>query len=226
MSLHQVLEDSNNDSIAKIASKIDAEYCQLIYEIGLNSFQRINTHPSPKEAVEMCLLRMLAFQPVQNMSRGEVKTQKKKINKNFVEDLRKQKKTVNKPVAQAYEINSASWTNLFNSMELSAFTKNYFGNLSFARFNNETIFLCGSKEQLDVPEKVMSEFVDKVKDKFDGIEVALEEGISSSSPNKINEEKKLKDIESTKSELSNDPDIKDFLDEFDGEIEAITKIKK
>tara|TARA_A100001037_G_C14993351_1_gene563632 strand:- start:664 stop:999 length:336 start_codon:yes stop_codon:yes gene_type:complete len=111
-------------------------------------------------------------------------------------------------------------------MELSAFTKNYFGNLSFARFNNETIFLCGSKEQLDVPEKVMSEFVDKVKDKFDGIEVALEEGISSSSPNKINEEKKLKDIESTKSELSNDPDIKDFLDEFDGEIEAITKIKK
>ena len=38
--------------------------------------------------------------------------------------------------------------------------------------------------------------------------------------------KKLKDIESTKSELSNDPDIKDFLDEFDGEIEAITKIKK
>ena len=174
----------------------------------------------------MCLLRMLAFQPVQNMSRGEVKTQKKKINKNFVEDLRKQKKTVNKPVAQAYEINSASWTNLFNSMELSAFTKNYFGNLSFARFNNETIFLCGSKEQLDVPEKVMSEFVDKVKDKFDGIEVALEEGISSSSPNKINEEKKLKDIESTKSELSNDPDIKDFLDEFDGEIEAITKIKK
>ena len=54
----------------------------------------------------MCLLRMLAFQPVQNMNSGEVKTQKKKINKNFVEDLRKQKKTVNKPVAQAYEINS------------------------------------------------------------------------------------------------------------------------
>ena len=226
VSLHQVLQDSNNDSIAKIASKIDAEYCQLIYEIGLNSFQRINTHPSPKEAVEMCLLRMLAFQPVQNMNSGEVKTQKKKINKNFAEESRKQKKTVNKPLAQSFEINSASWTNLFNSLKLSAFTKNYFGNLSFARFNNETIFLCGSKEQLDVPEKVMSEFVDKVKEKFDGIEVALEEGISSSSPNKINEEKKLKDIESTKSELSNDPDIKDLLDEFDGEIELITEIKK
>ena len=38
ISLHQVLEDSSKESIVNIASKIDAEYCQLIYEIGLNSF--------------------------------------------------------------------------------------------------------------------------------------------------------------------------------------------
>ena len=53
----------------------------------------------------------------------------------------------------------------------------------------------------------------------------MEEGISSSSPNKINEEKKLKDIEDTKKELSNDSEIKDFLNEFDGQIETVTKIK-
>ena len=71
----------------------------------------------------------------------------------------------------------------------------------------------------------MSEFEAKIKEKFGEIEVILEEGISSSSPNKINEEIKLKDIEKTKSELSNDIEIKDFMDEFDGEIEVITKIK-
>ena len=48
---------------------------------------------------------------------------------------------------------------------------------------------------------------------------------SSSSPNKINEENKIKDIEKTKKELSSDSEIKDFLDEFDGEIEAVTKTK-
>ena len=79
--MHQVLEHSNKEPIAHIASKIDEQYCQLIYEIGLNSFQRIHTHPSPREAVEMCILRMLAFQPVQNINMGEAKTQKKKINK-------------------------------------------------------------------------------------------------------------------------------------------------
>ena len=41
----------------------------------------------------------------------------------------------------------------------------------------------------------------------------------------INEENKIKDIENTKNELSNDSEIKNFLDEFDGEIEVVTKIK-
>ena len=45
------------------------------------------------------------------------------------------------------------------------------------------------------------------------------------SPNRINEENKIKEIENTKNELSNDSEIKNFLDEFDGEIEVITKIK-
>ena len=44
-------------------------------------------------------------------------------------------------------------------------------------------------------------------------------------PNKINEENKIKDIEKTKKELSSDSEIKDFLDEFEGEIEVVTKIK-
>ena len=85
--------------------------------------------------------------------------------------------------------------------------------------------MCGPKDQLDIPKKILSEFQDKVNEKFGKIEVVLEEGISSSSPNKINEEKKLKDIEDTKKELSNDSEIKDFLNEFDGQIETVTKIK-
>tara|TARA_Y100000746_G_scaffold185426_1_gene163988 strand:- start:196 stop:816 length:621 start_codon:yes stop_codon:yes gene_type:complete len=205
---------------------MDEQYCQLIYEIGLNSFQKIHTHPSPREAVEMCLLRMLAFQPVQNMNTGEAKTQKKKTYKAQIKTVKKEKPQIIEEVAQqSNEINSSSWPSLFNDMQLSSFAKNYFGNLSFARFNDEKIFLRGSIEQLDIPEKIISEFERRIKDKFGDIEIGLEEGISSSSPNKINEENKIKDIEKTKKELSSDSEIKDFLDEFDGEIEVVTKIK-
>ena len=225
VSLHQVLENSNKEPVSKIASKMDEQYCQLIYEIGLNSFQKIHTHPSPREAVEMCLLRMLAFQPVQNMNTGEVKTQKKKTNKALIKSAKKEKSLINEIAQESHEINSSSWPDLFNNMQLSSFAKNYFGNLSFGRFNDQKLFLCGSKDQLDIPEKIISEFEGKVKEKFGKIEVFLEEGISSSSPNKINEENKIKDIENTKNELSNDSEIKNFLDEFDGEIEVVTKIK-
>ena len=225
VSLHQVLENSNKEPVSKIASKMDEQYCQLIYEIGLNSFQKIHTHPSPREAVEMCLLRMLAFQPVQNMNTGEVKTQKKKTNKALIKSAKKEKRLINEIAQESHEINSLSWPDLFNNMQLSSFAKNYFGNLSFGRFNDQKLFLCGSKDQLDIPEKIISEFEGKVKEKFGKIEVFLEEGISSSSPNKINEENKIKDIENTKNELSNDSEIKNFLDEFDGEIEVVTKIK-
>ena len=225
VSLHQVLENSNKEPVAKIASKMDEQYCQLIYEIGLNSFQKIHTHPSPREAVEMCLLRMLAFQPVQNMNTGEVKTQKKKTNKAPIKSAKKEKRSINEIAQESHEINSSSWPDLFNNMQLSSFAKNYFGNLSFGRFNDQKLFLCGSKDQLDIPEKIISEFEGKVKEKFGKIEVFLEQGISSSSPNKINEENKIKDIENTKNELSNDSEIKNFLDEFDGEIEVVTKIK-
>ena len=225
VSMHQVLEHSNKEPVAHIASKIDEQYCQLIYEIGLNSFQRIHTHPSPREAVEMCILRMLAFQPVQNINMGDAKTQKKKINKTKTKSLGEEKLQKNEVEKDTHEIDSSSWPDLFNNMQLSPFAKNYFGNLSFLKFNDQKITLCGSKEQLDIPEKIISEFEKKVKEKFGKIEVCLEEGISSSSPNRINEEKKKKEIENTKNELSNDSEIKDFLDEFDGEIEIVTKIK-
>ena len=223
--MHQVLENSSKEPVAKIASKMDEQYCQLIYEIGLNSFQKIHTHPSPREAVEMCLLRMLAFQPVKNMNTGEVKTKKKKTNKALIKSAKKEKRLINEIAQESHEINSSSWPDLFNNMQLSSFAKNYFGNLSFGRFNDQKLFLCGSKDQLDIPEKIISEFEGKVKEKFGKIEVFLEEGISPSSPNKINEENKIKDIENTKNELSNDSEIKNFLDEFDGEIEVVTKIK-
>ena len=225
ISLHQVIGDSNNESISNIATKIDAQYCQLIYEIGLNSVQKIHTHPSPREAVEMCLLRMLAFQPVQNINEGDSKTQKKKTDKPSVKESQKEKQIVNKIVDENEEITSSSWPDHFNKMQLSSFAKNYFGNLSYVKSNDKNLFLCGSKDQLDIPEKILNEFQDKIHEEFGKIEVVLEEGISSSSPNKINEEKKLKDIEDTKKELSNNSEIKDFLNEFEGQIETVTKIK-
>ena len=61
ISLHQVLGDSKDQSIQALANKIDAEFCQLLYEITVNAYSKFSVHPNGKEALEICILRMLAF---------------------------------------------------------------------------------------------------------------------------------------------------------------------
>ena len=67
ISIEQFLQNSNNDDIKEIASKSDKEFIQLIYEIAVSAYSKFSIHPDPKEALEICLLRMLAFNPIANI---------------------------------------------------------------------------------------------------------------------------------------------------------------
>ena len=64
ISLHQQLQDSNDGDIMQLAECIDPQITQLHYEIALNALSKFHVHPHPKQALELCILRMLAFQPI------------------------------------------------------------------------------------------------------------------------------------------------------------------
>ena len=68
VSIHQALENSTDNRVIDITKKIDKEFCQLLYEIAINSYSKFSVHPNPKEALELCLLRMLTFNPLQKLS--------------------------------------------------------------------------------------------------------------------------------------------------------------
>ena len=76
ISLHQQLQNSDDADIKKLAEGIDPQITQLHYEIALNALSKFHVHPHPKQALELCVLRMLAFQP---MSDGAMPTIEKKI---------------------------------------------------------------------------------------------------------------------------------------------------
>ena len=65
IALEQELNNSSDEAIKNLAIKMDQEFCQLLYEICLNAFSKFDVHPSPKESLEMCLLRMLTLIPLQ-----------------------------------------------------------------------------------------------------------------------------------------------------------------
>ena len=61
--LHQIVHNSESNDIKDLSTKIDKEFCQLLYETSHECLFKIFCSSQSKEALEICLLRMLTFNP-------------------------------------------------------------------------------------------------------------------------------------------------------------------
>ena len=239
ISLHQVLRDSKDQSIDELASKIDPEFCQLLYEIAVNSYSKFSVHPNAKEALEICMLRMLAFNPLHkieesNAKRMPINTGEKKTlkidtpkAKNFKEDkqeISKEVPQVDKSVSSDNQvINIATkneWVAFFNSLNLSPFARNYFGYLSFKELSGNTLTLHTNDEENTIPENVFKEFslICKEKLKYD-VEIKIEHGDASSSPINLHNKHEAESQNKAKKSISSNQSIQNFLKKHKGNID-------
>ena len=239
ISLHQVLRDSKDQSIDELASKIDPEFCQLLYEIAVNSYSKFSVHPNAKEALEICMLRMLAFNPLHkieesNAKRMPINTGEKKTlkidtpkAKNFKED----KQEISKEVPQVdtsvssdnQVINIATkneWVAFFNSLNLSPFARNYFGYLSFKELSGNTLTFHTNDEENTIPENVFKEFslICKEKLKYD-VEIKIEHGDASSSPINLHNKHEAESQNKAEKSISSNQSIQNFLKKHKGNID-------
>jgi len=233
-SLEQVLKNSSDADIKDLASKIDAEFCQLLYEISVNAYSKFNVHPNAKEAIEICLLRMLAFNPLSKIDDNESPSEPEKKNlKNDIQSVTKiplskkidEMKSVNLKAESTKETTNISinsneeWIKIFNSLDISPFARNYFGYLSFKSYESNLLILESNEEEINIPENVFAEFkticMKTLGDKL-SIEVQLGKGNVSpiNKQTEIESEKQLKAEES----VSSDPSIQNFLKKFDAKI--------
>jgi DNA polymerase-3 subunit gamma/tau len=234
ISIEQVLKNSDDADIKDLSAKIDAEFCQLLYEISVNAYSKFNVHPNAKEAIEICLLRMLAFNPLLKIddnnspSGSEKKNLENEISPTAKISLSKkddEMKSVNLNSDTTSEITNISinsneeWIKIFNSLNISPFARNYFGYLSFKSYENNLLVLESNEEEINIPENVFAEFkticMPILGNKL-SIEVQLGEGSISpiSKQNEIESEKQLIAEES----VSSDPSIQNFLKKFDANI--------
>ena len=228
VSLEQVLNNSDSDDIKRISNKIDTEFCQLLYEIGMNSFSKFSVHPSPKECLEICLLRMLTFNPLQKLSENnqniKPSNSEKKSLKKVDEGIKKAKSPLPKVSSEEKFLNNnEDWVKLFNSLELSPFARNYFGNMSLFSHNDEGMILKADLNLGDVPENIMSEFKTTVESVFSNkINIKIEKGNVINSPIQLNESKIEKEESLAKDQISKDKEIQDFVEKFNGKIKPET----
>ena len=224
ISLEQVIGNSELEEIKQLSSTLDPQFCQLLYEIAVNAFSQFHVHPNPKEALEICILRMLAFNPIGNISITEgnssgIEKKNKEVKLKKTEpqlDTPKEKEDI------ALEIKSfMEWNKIYESMDLSPFAKAIFGNLEFLGHKKSLITLQGDTDKSSIPENVFKEFQDECSSYFGlKITIKIEKGSSNTSPLSIANTKDLKKESSAKSSIENDSGIQDIIKKFNGKIQS------
>ena len=245
-SLEQVLCNSKDSAIKDLANRVDEEFCQLLYEIAVNAYSKFHVHPSAKESLEICLLRMLAFNPLHKIDQSppSAPVEEKKnlktesLSKSSKSELQPEVKVVEAihesktpvilkeintkapPVINGKIINSSeSWVSFFDSLDISVFARSYFGYLSYESYENNMLILVGLDEENKIPDNIFSEFKSACMSILgDDLDIKVEHGHADSSPLGI------KDIEAANKQtiaeenITQDASIQNFLKKFDGSI--------
>jgi len=240
IALEQVLKNSDLDEVKELATLVEPEFCQLLYEIAVKAYAMFHVHPKPKEAMEICLLRMLAFNPVKdlnqdiNISSG-IEKKNKKITKTFIDEkvienipkATEDQKTIDdvevlKELDQELKAIEAysDWNRIYESLELSPFAEAIFGNLEFISHEKSLITLRGDIEKSAIPNNVLKEFEDactkilKVK-----IVLKFETGSSDNSPENIKLQESNIKQSAAETSIEKDVEIQNIIKKYNGKIQ-------
>ena len=249
ISLHQQLQNSEDASIKQLAESIDPQVTQLHYEIALNALSKFHVHPHPKQALELCILRMLAFQPLSDGVSPKIEKKNSKLavessplKQNKVEPVKapKESKTEDALVEEKVleesdthesnipsDLDMQSWNSIFNSLNLSMFVSQVFSEFEFVSFADNTLTLKKSDELIYPTEGLKTEILEAISTQLgQKISLIIESGEVVASPAAIEIERAQTQLNQDKDALLENEVVKDILDSFGGKIidDSIKKV--
>ena len=250
ISLHQQLQNSEDAGIMQLAESIDPQVTQLDYEIALNALNKFHVHPHPKQALELCILRMLAFQPISEGAAPKIekknpelatKPTKPKENLAEVTEIQTTEPKEAPPVAEASvkldaeessmpsELDMHSWNSIFNSLNLSMFVSQVFSEFEFVSFADNTLTLKKSDELINPTEGLKTEFLEAISTHLGHkISLTIKSGEVLASPAAVEVERAQNQLNQDKDALLENAAVKDILDSFGGKIidDSIKKVSQ
>jgi len=248
ISLHQQLQNSEDAGIMQLAESIDPQVTQLHYEIALNALNKFHVHPHPKQALELCILRMLAFQPISEGAAPKIekknpelaaKPNAPKENLSEVTEIQTTEPKEAPPVAEASvkldaeessmppELDMHSWNSIFNSLSLSMFVSQVFSEFEFVSFVDNTLTLKKSDELINPTEGLKTEFLEAISTQLGHtISLIIESGEVLASPAAVEVKRAQDQLNQDKDALLENAAVKDILDSFGGKIidDSIKKV--
>ena len=242
ISLHQQLQNSEVPAIEKLAENLDPQITQLHYEIALNALDKFHVHPHPKQALELCILRMLAFQPISDGAASVIEKKNPELEakpitpaskeQEFEQPARMEPKLETKLKAEditkvasqenidiSSNLDMQSWSSIFNSLDLSMFVSQVFSEFEFVSLADGILTLKKSDELINPTEGLKTEFIEAISTQLgQKISLVIESGEVIASPAAIKAENSLKRLNEKKDTLLENAVIKDILDSFNGKI--------
>ena len=236
ISLHQQLQNSEDSGIQQLADSIDPQIVQLHYEIALNALSKFHVHPHPKQALELCILRMLAFQPIsegaapkiekKNVVEVEIPKAESKSKKVSVDEGSAKESMTEEPSIPS-PLDMQSWNSIFNSLNLSMFVSQVFSEFEFVSFTDHVLTLKKSDELINPTEGLKTEFLEAISAQLgQKISLIIESGEVMASPAAVEVERVQNQLNQDKDALLENAAVKDILDSFGGKIidESIKKV--
>ena len=249
ITLHQQLQDSEDTDVKQLAASIDPQVIQLHYEIALNSLSKFHVHPHPKQALELCILRMLAFQPISESLAPKIEKKNSKLvpdsiapKKNMIRAVENSQSELKPKVVSGdeeakelstkessipTEVDMQSWNSIFNSLNLSMFVSQVFSEFEFVSFSDSTLILKKSDELINPTEGLKTEFLEAISMQLgQKISLVIESGEVIASPAAQEVERAQNQLTQEKDDLLKNAAVKDILDSFGGKIidESIKKV--
>lgn len=242
ISLHQQLQNSEVPAIEELAENLDPQITQLHYEIALNALDKFHVHPHPKQALELCILRMLAFQPISDGAASVIEKKNPELaakpitpaskEQEFEQPARMEPKLETKLKAEditkvasqenidiSSNLDMQSWSSIFNSLDLSMFVSQVFSEFEFVSLADGILTLKKSDELINPTEGLKTEFIEAISTQLgQKISLVIESGEVIASPAAIKAENSLKKLNEKKDTLLENAAIKDILDSFNGKI--------
>tara|TARA_B100001250_G_scaffold188803_1_gene162232 strand:- start:1088 stop:2038 length:951 start_codon:yes stop_codon:yes gene_type:complete len=223
-------EDSNNilkkdRRLVEFANSMTKEDVQLYYQIGIMGRKDLYLSPDAKAGLEMIMIRMLAFNPInldeqlkkKQITKSSQKPSEKRIGTDVINQGRK-----TKPELKDEDTSSNTWEKMINEMELVGLVNELARNCVLKSQNKNKIEL-----SLSPPSKFLlnKNLEDRLKDAINkklGTDIELIitiENSDSESPSEVDTRVKKELKNSAKEAVKNDPDVQSLLDTFDATID-------
>ena len=250
VTLQQQLQNIEDASIKHLADVIDPQVIQLHYEIALNALSKFHVHPHPKQALELCVLRMLAFQPLSDAAAQKIEKKNPKLvsqslsTKDDVVQADESKRDISQPRAKQIpeassqdgvamnssmpaDIDIHTWNSTFHSLNLSMFVSQVFSEFEFVSLKDNILTLKKSDEFINPTENLKTEFLEAISSLLEKkITLVIESGEVTMSPAALDIEMAQNKLNQDKDALMSNATVKDIIDSFGGKIidESIKKV--